>query len=602
MRRIKKWTYGLITLCVACFTFGAVTLFKTADSNAVRGKAMTGDESIYGENEFGDIDVDDIGDDVVHVYDRQVATEEFMKNPATCVMPARYYYSCVCGEKGTATFTYGELGECSDDDKDHVCDVCGAVLSACTDTNGDLICDYCGEEIELTLNFRAANLSLKNTIYIQYAVDTAGLTEEQIENLRVLIWKTPQSNYVYGTHDVELVSSMTATIDYKPYPVFVYTGLVMKEMADDVYACVYLPGGEGRYSEPLRYSVMEYAYAKLGKTGRKPGDNKLQAVCVDLLELGASMQIYTNHKVEERLATDTYTYVNIANAVFDDGVSTGLYKPGTVLNITAKPDYVLAETYPDYITVNGDEITLTVPDTLTIDTTSFVFLAHGNSPITDEAAEVVVSTPQHYENSEDYAQKAVENVNENYVAVTMQHTSSEYYGLNINMTGSSTGWDGGVIFSHTQDGSQLRISSAGESGLALARLDIPTDFAENKEGTFVYKWTELMDGELFIGMKLDMWYGIDGVYTKVAMQEALNDNKKWRYDAETQSFIFNYNIVPAEQLAPDCTIISLSAQNACQGADCDWTITKIIVYAFDEVNKEFVGNDDTINWDDDQSN
>ena len=43
-----------------------------------------------------------------HVFDQQVTTDAYLASPATCTSPAQYYYSCVCGEKGTETFSYGE--------------------------------------------------------------------------------------------------------------------------------------------------------------------------------------------------------------------------------------------------------------------------------------------------------------------------------------------------------------------------------------------------------------------------------------------------------------------------------------------------------------
>lgn len=45
-----------------------------------------------------------------HVYDCEVAESQFLKSEATCSKKAEYYYSCACGEKGSSTFTYGELG------------------------------------------------------------------------------------------------------------------------------------------------------------------------------------------------------------------------------------------------------------------------------------------------------------------------------------------------------------------------------------------------------------------------------------------------------------------------------------------------------------
>ena len=48
------------------------------------------------------------GDFLPHTYDQQVSTSTYLKSEATCTAKAVYYYSCICGEKGTATYAYGE--------------------------------------------------------------------------------------------------------------------------------------------------------------------------------------------------------------------------------------------------------------------------------------------------------------------------------------------------------------------------------------------------------------------------------------------------------------------------------------------------------------
>lgn len=39
-----------------------------------------------------------------HVYDQEVESSEYLATPATCMIPARYYKSCICGAKGTEAF------------------------------------------------------------------------------------------------------------------------------------------------------------------------------------------------------------------------------------------------------------------------------------------------------------------------------------------------------------------------------------------------------------------------------------------------------------------------------------------------------------------
>ena len=48
------------------------------------------------------------GGDHEHDFDKEVATKEFLKSSADCETPAKYYYSCECGEKGSEVFEYGE--------------------------------------------------------------------------------------------------------------------------------------------------------------------------------------------------------------------------------------------------------------------------------------------------------------------------------------------------------------------------------------------------------------------------------------------------------------------------------------------------------------
>ena len=46
-----------------------------------------------------------------HSFTAENASGKYLKSEATCQQKAVYYYSCECGECGTETFEYGELGE-----------------------------------------------------------------------------------------------------------------------------------------------------------------------------------------------------------------------------------------------------------------------------------------------------------------------------------------------------------------------------------------------------------------------------------------------------------------------------------------------------------
>lgn len=69
-----------------------------------------------------------------HVFDQEVATDAYKATDATCQARATYYKSCKCGEKGTETFEYGELG-------DHIST--GANVATC---QHKAVCDICNVE------------------------------------------------------------------------------------------------------------------------------------------------------------------------------------------------------------------------------------------------------------------------------------------------------------------------------------------------------------------------------------------------------------------------------------------------------------------------
>ena len=52
------------------------------------------------ETEYGTTDA--------HVFDQQIVSDTYKYRSATCTAPAKYYYSCECGAKGTTTFNNGE--------------------------------------------------------------------------------------------------------------------------------------------------------------------------------------------------------------------------------------------------------------------------------------------------------------------------------------------------------------------------------------------------------------------------------------------------------------------------------------------------------------
>ena len=157
---------------------------------------------------------------------------------------------------------------------------------------------------DMNLKIYAKNLSLENAIYISYAVPVAGT--ESADAVKLLIWMTPQSEYTYGTQTYELSPEGTTTIGSAQYYVFVFDKLAAKRMAVDIYAKVYATDGENEYYSKLdKYSILQYAYNKLGKTSSNEPSPEMANLLNGMLDYGAYAQEYFGFNTD-RLANDDY--------------------------------------------------------------------------------------------------------------------------------------------------------------------------------------------------------------------------------------------------------------------------------------------------------
>lgn len=208
------------------------------------------------------------------------------------------------------------------------------------------------------------NLSFKESIYILYAIDAQNVATT--DEFGLLVWNTPQESYEYETATAVVTDKYTATISGATYPTFYYTDLVAKEMTDVVYSRAYVKrDGEYYYSDVDKYSILEYAYNKLGKTDKEATtDTQLKALLESMLAYGGAAQIYTDYKTDT-LANDDFIYVQIVNAKFEDGFDYGLYKAGTQVKVIPDEGYALGGNAADYYSTdeNGN-IILTVPQTI----------------------------------------------------------------------------------------------------------------------------------------------------------------------------------------------------------------------------------------------
>ena len=174
------------------------------------------------------------------------------------------------------------------------------------------------------LNIAATNLSFKDTVYIKYAVPVSEY------DVKLLIWTAPADEYTLATADDEITKYNT--VDLEGHFTFNYTKLAAKQMTDVVYARAYANiDGVDTYGDVVKYSILQYAYNMLNKDGTA---ESLKDLLNDMLAYGAAAQIYFDHNAD-RLATDAWFKVTVADGCTVDGFKCGLYLAGDTVTLAA---------------------------------------------------------------------------------------------------------------------------------------------------------------------------------------------------------------------------------------------------------------------------
>ncbi len=180
------------------------------------------------------------------------------------------------------------------------------------------------------LDIAYCNLSFRDSVCIKYAVNA------NVSDVKILIWTSSESNYTVGTHDDEITEYYTEDIGGVSHMIFDYTELTAKQMTDVVYARAYSRvEGVDYYSDVNKYSILQYAYNKLGKTATASEDAELKEMLTHMLAYGAAAQKYLDDYKVDRLATADWYQVKLTAGVLDDGCTHGLYLPGDKVTMTA---------------------------------------------------------------------------------------------------------------------------------------------------------------------------------------------------------------------------------------------------------------------------
>ncbi|MBE6627892.1 MAG: leucine-rich repeat domain-containing protein [Ruminococcaceae bacterium] len=190
------------------------------------------------------------------------------------------------------------------------------------------------ETAEPTLSIEKKNLSFSDKVYLLFAVDLQGASPTG--DFGMLYWTEPQSSYEKGTEELSVRTAGTQTISGKLYYVFYYEEFAAKNMTDEVFARAYVTvNGTTYYSDVEKYSILEYAYTKLGKIGDAPTTNEaLKTLLTDMLSYGASAQRYFNYRADRPADADFYQ-VTVEGGSLPNGFTRGLYASGETAELIA---------------------------------------------------------------------------------------------------------------------------------------------------------------------------------------------------------------------------------------------------------------------------
>lgn len=181
------------------------------------------------------------------------------------------------------------------------------------------------------------NLSFKDSVYITCAVKFENVPDGA--ECGILVFEEPRASYTVDTPSHTKITEVSHTEDFGDglCHVYSYKGISAKEMTKEVYIVAFVnDGGNYTYSEPSKYSVLQYAYNKLGYSGvgTPSTDGEFIDLINALLAYGAEAQKYFGENLSE-LATDKYYMVIIEDGELSDKTDGGLYRAGACITLTA---------------------------------------------------------------------------------------------------------------------------------------------------------------------------------------------------------------------------------------------------------------------------
>ena len=206
------------------------------------------------------------------------------------------------------------------------------------------------EEPQITLV--GANVSLKDSVNIVYAAAVKGYDYTKYKT-KLLVWKTPQKDYTIENalkiieknkdktdkSEIECVivdSSYHATLGSYSCDMFYY-GMPAKNIVDQLYVRAYVEiDGKEYYSGTTKYSLLEYLYDQLSKSGLTEYQKRMYEI---ILKYGGRAQDLFDY-LRNRRADDTFYSIHVENGTFADGFTRGMFLEGeeVVMKANAAPE------------------------------------------------------------------------------------------------------------------------------------------------------------------------------------------------------------------------------------------------------------------------
>ena len=220
------------------------------------------------------------------------------------------------------------------------------------------------EEAEPSVTIAKFNLAFEDNTYLKYAVRFDGVDDEKIteNNIGMLYWTDYEGGFVPGTENFSSKTTGYTDISGVKHYVFEYTRIAAMNLTDYIYSVAYIElDGTTYYSAPVKYSALEYAYNRLGKTNAGTTNAELKALLNNMLAYGASAQQYFNYK-EDRLATADFYQLTLVGGTLADGFTSGLYLSTDEVTITA-PE-IDGKTFAGWQNENGETIYTENPATV----------------------------------------------------------------------------------------------------------------------------------------------------------------------------------------------------------------------------------------------